>query len=123
MCADDVAGAVTRLGPGYVPRLLGALCMLMGIGLAAYGCFSRPEPAQALSVRPVLFVLSGIAVFAALIETAGLAVTAIAVVAIVSQARSGARLFETALLALGLAALVIGIFVFGLGLPLTVGPR
>src|SRR3546814_1578781 len=91
MGADYVAGAATRMGPGYVPRLLGALCMLMGIGLAAYGCFSRPEPAQALSVRPVLFVLSGIAVFAALIETAGLAVTAIAVVAIVSQARKIGR--------------------------------
>ncbi|MBN8502433.1 MAG: tripartite tricarboxylate transporter TctB family protein, partial [Sphingomonadales bacterium] len=68
--------------------------------------------------RPLFWLLLGVAAFAFLLERAGLIA---AILACVGFARLGERPYrpvETAVLAVFLAALGAGIFVYGLGLPI-----
>jgi hypothetical protein len=67
-------------------------------------------------------ILGSIAVFAVLIETAGLAVAAVAIIVISASAASDRRWREIVVLAVCLATACIVLFVLALGLPLRIWP-
>jgi len=115
-------GTAMRMGPGYFPTVLGALVALLGIGIAIRGaCFAGAE-LWPWGLRPLVLVLGGVVLFAALVRPLGLVVATLALVVTGSLGNREARPAEVAALGLFLAALAVGVFVYGLGLPFPVWP-
>ena len=115
-------GTAMRMGPGYFPTVLGALVALLGIVIAIRGaCLAGAELAP-WGLRPLVLVLGGVLLFAALVRPLGLVVATLALVVTSSLGNREARLAEVAGLGLFLAALALGVFVYGLGLPFRVWP-
>lgn len=114
-------GTATNMGPGYMPRVLGALTVALGVLLALRRTSERIGTDD-IDIRSILGVLAGVLIFAGLIDTAGLPLAIFASVLVSSIARPGAEVKTTLLLALVIAAVCTGLFVSILGLPMRLSP-
>lgn len=114
-------GTATNMGPGYMPRVLGALTVVLGVILALRRT-GEDVGAGDIDGRAILGVLAGVLVFAGLIDTAGLPLAIFASVLVSSLARPGAQVKTTLVLALVVAAACTGLFVAILGLPMRLSP-
>ena len=105
--------------PGYFPTALGALLALVGL-LAVLRSFIRPgTPIEPFHWRLLLMVTGSTVLFGLLMRGAGLSV-AVLVLVLVSSAASIYFRWRTALiLAVGLTAMTVLLFVKGLGLPIS----
>jgi hypothetical protein len=110
-------GTVLRMGPGYLPRVLGGLLVLFGLYLVLAGLRRGEEIPRGWSPRALIVLPLAIVLFGVLVEHAGF-VPAL-VVLIFGSAAAGRefRLVEIALLTALLTGLSVLVFVWGLGLP------
>jgi len=113
-------GAATKMGPGYLPTVLSWLLVLIGGFLSLRALIEEGQPIEGSLYRPQLFILIAIVVFALLIERFGLAPAVIVVTILSAMASRQMRWRETLLLAVGLAALCVALFVYLLGQPLAI---
>ena len=126
---DYPIGTSLRMGTGYVPRLLAWILLGLGLVVLLQDLWKRDayEPVadseSLLALRPVFFVTLGIVVFGLLIERMGLVIAVLALIGIVSLAKPGKRIIETAIMAVVLAAGAVVIFIYGLGLTLPIWPE
>jgi hypothetical protein len=115
---DYALGTTLRMGPGYFPTMLGGVLVLFGLHLAVRGVRGSGEKIEggwslrALIVVPLSFILFGL-----LIDRAGFVPAVVAVIVASATAGPEFRFAVVALLALGLTALCVGVFIWGLGLP------
>jgi hypothetical protein len=130
VASDYPMGTLRRMGPGYFPIVLGGVLTLLGLAIAAKGLSlerapegpSRAEAAPGFVWRPLLVVLLALVVFAVALPYIGLALAVVVLVLISAFAEPGFRLRSALPLALILAAMAVGIFVYGIGLPFRVWP-
>jgi NADH:ubiquinone oxidoreductase subunit 2 (subunit N) len=115
-------GTVMRMGPAYFPSILGGLLALLGLAIALRGLYVRGEAPTPLALRPVVLVLGAVLAFALLVQSLGLVLAVFALVVISCLGGLDFRLREVAILYLVLAALALGLFVYGLGLPFKLWP-
>lgn len=115
-------GTPVRMGAGFFPIVLTGILVLLGLVIAASGLRSSEETHVRLAWRPLLVIPVAVAVFALLIDTAGLAITTALIVGLSRFARPGHPWIETALLALGVTVLATLIFYYGLGMNLPLWP-
>jgi hypothetical protein len=115
-------GTAARMGPGYFPFLAGCGLALVGVVVAARAVAIRNDGVGAMHLKPVILILGAVALFAATIESYGLAVAIMLVVGVGYLANPRPRVLEAALLAVVLTAVSIGIFAYGLKLPFKVWP-
>jgi len=115
-------GGAMRMGPGYFPTVLGGLLVLLGLVLVARAFWLRDEPVEAWAFRPLLLVHGAVVAFALTVRPLGLVVATLALVGLSRLGGWDFRVLEVAALFLFLAALAIGLFVYGLGLPFGVWP-
>ena len=111
-------GSATAMGPGYFP--LAVSLVLAGLGLGSVIRSLTASEADVLEPWPLAalaFVLGGVVGFGLLLQSAGLIAAAAVLILLSCWSRLRARPGETLLLAVALIALVAGIFVFGLGMP------
>jgi NADH:ubiquinone oxidoreductase subunit 2 (subunit N) len=120
--SELTVGTAGAMGPGYVPRALSVLIILMGLGMGIRALLAKWEPFPAVALRPLLLIGASVALFALLLPLVGLALTSLAVVVCAGFASAELRVRENALLAIGLAAFAVALFVYGLGLPIRVWP-
>ena len=118
-------GTSTRMGTGYVPRLLcwillglGALVIVQGLRAAV----AELEPGRSLW-RPIVLVPASLLAFALTIGSGGVVAATVALVAIGGLAGRDSRPLEVAAAAIMLVLLTLAIFVWGVGLPLQVWPE
>ena len=119
-------GSANQMGPGYFPQLLSAALLLMGViqvVRSARSSGGESASPSAFSVRPVLFVLAAMIVFAATLERIGLVLAAILLVTVAGVVAPGRRWFEVAAAAIGLAAFSALVFVKGLGVYIPLWPE
>lgn len=116
-------GTLANMGPGYVPRLLGGLLVLLGLLIAGTARRAQPVVRQPLAWRPPLAVLGSVVLFALTLRSGGLLLATLGSVMLASSAVRGVRWRERLAVALVLSALAVSVFVYGLGLPLPVWPR
>jgi hypothetical protein len=111
-------GQATAMGPGYFPLAVASVLAVLGAGsvVRAFRFVDR-EPFGRWPIAALICVLGGVVAFALLLESVGLIAASGAVVLLCCWSRLRTRPIETAILTLALIALVSGIFVFGLGLP------
>lgn len=134
LSADYEIGTVRSMSTGYVPRLvcwcllaLGLVILAMGLrapdeGRSGDGQAHENDGESRSALRPVVFVAAAIAVFGMAIEPLGLALATLLLVAVGAFATRETRLWETVLVALCLIVGSAAVFVWGLGLPMSLWP-
>jgi hypothetical protein len=118
-------GSAQQMGPGYFPRVLSTGLLVLGL-LQIVGS-TRQEPSvmdrPRLYVKPLIFVLGGMAIFAATLETFGIVVAAMLLVTIAGIVAPDRRWLEIAAAAAVLAAFSALVFVKGLGVYMPIWPE
>jgi hypothetical protein len=119
---DYPMGSARRMGPGYFPALLSYGLAGLGLILVVRSMVAQAETIGAITFRPFL-VLIAVALFAVLLQPAGVLVSAMVLILVSAYASYEFRLLETLIVAAVLIAFSIAAFVYGLGLPLSVLPN
>lgn len=112
-------GTVVEMETGMVPTGLGVILVVLGI-IITVPAFFRDGKLPNLDWKQFFAVLASLSVFALAIERLGLVPAIFALVFIARLGDKEFRPVSTALLALALCAIVLGIFVYGLGMPLKI---
>ena len=110
-------GSVQQMGPGFFPRVLGAILVGFGVVTIVRGLRSG-EPVQGgWGWFPLAMLTASLVAFGWLMEHVGLVPSLVAL--IVSSAYAGRefRWGEVAVLAVAMTLLALAIFIWGLGLP------
>jgi hypothetical protein len=115
-------GTAARMGPGYFPRLLGILLIVLGAALSLRALRIRGEPLPGWKWRPTIVVLGSVVLFGLMLNTAGLVLSTVVLIVISSAASMEFRPKEALISGVLLAALCVGVFVIGLKLQLPIWP-
>jgi hypothetical protein len=115
-------GTAARMGPGYFPRILGILLIVLGGALALRSLTLVGTPLPGWKWRPVLVVLLSVVVFGMVLTHIGLVLSTIGLIVAASAASQEFRLQEALISGIVLAALAVGVFVIGLKLVIPIWP-
>lgn len=115
-------GTAARMGPGYFPRLLGILLIVLGAALSLTALRGQGPALPGWKWRPVSIVLLSVVAFGLVLTHAGLVLSTIGLIAAASTASREFRFRESLLSGAVLAALSVGVFVIGLKLQLPIWP-
>jgi hypothetical protein len=115
-------GSAVRMGPGYFPTWIGGLVAILGLVVALRALQLDGPALPRMRVRPVLFVLGASIAFGYLLKPLGMVLATIMLVIISAGGGHEFRWREVLLLAVGLSAFAVGVFVYGLGLPFPLWP-
>ena len=121
--ADYALGTGSRIGPGYVPRLLGLLLAGIGLVLIVRSRWTSEAIDATAAWRPLVLIVTAIVAFAVVFELTGLVPAILAAVAIANSATAENRWTTAVVLGALLAFFAWLLFVKGLGLPLPVWSR
>jgi len=119
-------GTALRMGTGYVPRLLCWILLTIGALTFVQGLIAGEEIGSTDNSqwwRPFIFVPLSLIVFALAIERLGVVIATLMLVAIGAVAGQSMRIVEVAITGVLLVALTVGIFVWALGMPISVWPE
>jgi putative tricarboxylic transport membrane protein len=118
-------GTSTRMGTGYVPRLLAWI--LLGLGVLVFVQGMRAGAGELIrgpsTWRALVFAPLSLLVFAFLIGPGGVVLATVALVAVGSLAGRDSRVLEVIAAAAFLVLLTLAIFIWGVGLPIPVWPE
>ena len=117
-------GTAARMGPAYFPTVLGGLLLLLGVVIAISGLTARTTDGKVdrFHFKPLLLILGAVVAFGLLLRPAGLVGALAALVIISSLGSEEFRLRDVLLLTVGLAVLVLIVFIYGLGMTVPVLP-
>ncbi|MFO1162685.1 MAG: tripartite tricarboxylate transporter TctB family protein [Reyranellaceae bacterium] len=109
-------GTTVRMGPGYVPRMLSLILLVLGGIICVVALISGSEPVERPKWRPITLVTIGIVCFALLFERAGLLPALVVLVLIASLGGDEFKLTEVIGNMIVLAILCTIVFKVGLGM-------
>jgi hypothetical protein len=115
-------GTAARMGPGYFPRILGILMIVLGAILALRSLRVSGPPLPGWKWRPVLVTLGSVVMFGLIVNHAGLVVSTILLIVLASAASHEFRPREAVISGIVLSALAVGVFVIGLKLQIGIWP-
>ena len=121
---DYTLGTSVRMGPGYFPVVIGGLIAILGL-VQMVKAVLRPqssEPVLQWEIRPLFFLLAAVLAFGLIMDKAGLIPAVVALVLIGRLAGREGSLIELGAMAVVLTAVAVVIFVYGLKMPLRLGP-
>ena len=118
--ADYSLGVASRIGPGYLPRLLGILMAGLGAFLIVRSAWTRESIDATVAWRPVALVLGSVVAFALVFEASGLVPAILVSVGIANYAMAENRWMTAVVLGALLAFFAWALFVKALSLPLPV---
>lgn len=122
--SDYTLGTAARMGPGYFPRILGLLLIVLGMIIVLSGLTGEEgERVPLWKWRPTVVVLGSVVVFGLIVAKAGLAISTVVLIVLASAASHEFRPREAIIAGVLLAALSVGVFVVGLHLQLPIWPE
>ena len=116
-------GSAARMGPGYFPRILGILLIVLGAIITANGIRVKGDAVPGWNWRATIVVLGSVVLFGYLVEKIGIAIGTVLLIVAASFASHEFRPRESVIAGLLLAALAVLVFVKGLSLQLPVWPQ
>jgi len=115
-------GTAARMGPGYFPRILGGLLVVLGAALALRALRIKGPPLPRWHWRPVVIVLGSVAAFGVALNYLGMVVSTVLLIVASSSASHEFRFRESLISGIVLAILAVVVFVLGLKLLLPIWP-
>ena len=117
-------GTAARMGPAFFPTMLGGLLLVIGAIVTIKSMSARAEEhsVDKFHFKPLLLVLGAVVAFGLLLRPAGMLVALTALVFISSLGGDEFRLRDVLLLTVGMAILVLAVFIYGLGMTIPVLP-
>lgn len=115
-------GTAARMGPGYFPRLLGLMLIVLGAIITMRGMRTHGEGVPAWRWRPTLIVLGSVVLFGMIVSKVGVAISTVFLIVTASMASHEFRAKESVAVGVFLSALAVGVFVIGLHLQLPIWP-
>ena len=115
-------GVAARMGPGYFPRILGILLIVLGAALSIRGLRFEGAKITLESPRPLIIVIGSVVLFAMTVSTLGLVLSSILLIVVSSAASKEFRWKEALVSGVILSALSVAGFIWGLGLQFSVWP-
>ena len=117
-------GTAARMGPAFFPTMLGGLLLLLGVVVSIKGLTVPTNDGKVAQFhfKPLVLVLGAVVAFGLLLRPAGLLVSIAALVVISSLGGDEFRLRDVLLLTVGLAILVLVVFIYGLSMTVPVLP-
>jgi len=115
-------GTAARMGPGYFPRILGILMVVLGLILALRSLRSHGDAVPRWKWRPTLLVLGSVVLFGAIVKDVGMAISTVILIVVASAASHEFKLRDSLISGVALAVLAVGVFVIGLSLQLPIWP-
>ncbi len=122
IAANYTLGSAARMGPGYFPRILGMLMIVLGAILALRSLRLDGPPLPGWHWRPVVVVLGSVVIFGLIVNRVGLALSTVLLIVMSSAASHEFRPKEALVSGVLLAVLVVGVFVLGLKMQLGIWP-
>jgi hypothetical protein len=119
---DYPTGTTSRMGPGYFPRALGILLIVIGAILMLRGIKDPGARIELGSFKPLVVVLGSIALFGLVAPYFGMVVATIVLVVVSSFASHEFRWREALIAAVFLAVFTVAAFGYGLDLQLPLWP-
>jgi hypothetical protein len=120
-------GTATRMGTGYVPRLLCWILLGLGVLVMAQGLRDKSRGGRLNETPPIwrsiIFVTASLMVFAFAIQPLGVVVAIGLLVLVGAFASRESRPLEIVATAVVLSILTVVIFVWGVGLPIPIWPE
>jgi len=117
-------GGAAKMGPGYFPFVLGGMLTILGLAISLRS-LSRKRGGRkppSFQVKPLVLVLSSVALFGLLLRPLGLLLSSIVLVLVSSLASHEFKRREAILNALVLLLIVIIIFVYFLQFQIPIWP-
>jgi hypothetical protein len=110
-------GTALRMGPGWFPSVLGGLLTLFGLYIVGAGLRRNEKIEGSWSLRALIVLPLALVLFGALMERAGFIPALMVLIVGSAAAGSEFKLVEALVLAAGLTAFAVVLFIWGLGLP------
>ncbi|MDQ6618742.1 MAG: tripartite tricarboxylate transporter TctB family protein [Pseudomonadota bacterium] len=115
-------GTAARMGPGYFPRALGSLLIILGAFSMVRGLRTPGEPVPRWFFRPLIVALGSVVIFGLIVQTVGMAIATVFLVVASSFASPEFRLKESIISGVLLAILCVVTFIHFLSISLPVWP-
>ncbi len=115
-------GIASRMGPGYLPCVLGGLLMLLGIIISVRSLWLSREPVERIGLGPLFLVTIAVVAFILLVDSLGLVLATLALVVISSLGYGKFSLRGVIVLYLVLVISSVGLFVYLLKVSFRVWP-
>ncbi|MBB99866.1 MAG: hypothetical protein CML67_10070 [Rhodobacteraceae bacterium] len=121
--AGDMAlGDLRNMGPGMFPTALSVVAIVAGLAIAVIEVLRGSGGAIGFDFRALACVAVAIALYAVMLEAAGVVLTTIVAVFVLALARPQLRAAETLVVGIALSVFAWAVFVKGLGMPLSFLP-
>ncbi len=125
LASDYPLGTAMRMGSGYFPLVLGAALCVLGVVVLLRSVRIKNVgnlAPGALAWRPLAFIVAGVVAFGLLTPNVGLLAAIVVLTLLSGLARREAQWRELLGLSAVLSLFGVGVFAYGLGLPLPVWP-
>jgi hypothetical protein len=119
---DLDVGTAGDMGPGFFPRAICALLVLLGAFLSVTDLMQDGEPVEGWAWKPLILVTLAALAFAFLLKPLGLVGTLVITTALASAAGTLLRPLAFVMLAAILVVSNVGIFVYALKMPIPLWP-
>lgn len=112
-------GTPLQMGPGYMPLALGGLLVALGLAIVVKGFIAgEGEPIGGVDWRALILITASLLFFAITVRGLGVALSLFGATVLAALARSTTGIVEALVIAAGLTALSILIFIVALQLRL-----
>ena len=115
-------GTASRMGPGYFPRVLGGLLMLLGAILSIRSFTETGAPLSGFHWRSIALVLGGVCLFAAIVNYVGLVIATTALIFVTGYASKEFNVKESIISSVVLSTVSVLLFIVGLKLQFPIFP-
>jgi hypothetical protein len=116
------AGTAARMGPGYFPRALGIILIVLGTILIVKSLRTTGARISLPTLKPLVVVLGSVLLFGLTVVPLGLVLATMLLVLASSVASHEFRWKEATIASVVLAAFVVAVFGYGLKLQLPILP-
>jgi Tripartite tricarboxylate transporter TctB family len=119
-------GTAARMGPGWFPRVLGAIMAVLGVIIAAIGLKNQAQWAQTEGIgwtwKPVIILTVAVVLFGFALPTLGMIIAIILLVMISGYAAHDKNFKELAMITVIMCLFCAAVFVWGLKLQMKLFP-